>query len=59
MILFSVSSKSHNTAVLPQGSSSDDVQPAHLLPFVALAALLARLPDLALPGTKRHNQFTR
>ena len=52
MILFSVSSKSHNITTLLQGSSYDDVHPTYLLPFVTLAALLARLPDLALPGTK-------
>lgn len=58
MVSSSVSSKSHEITTLLQGSSYDNVHPTHLLPFVALAALLARLPDLALPGTKRHNQFT-
>lgn len=41
--------------MLLQGSSYDDIHPTHLLSFVALAALLARLPDLALPRTKGHS----
>lgn len=31
-----------------QKTATDDIHHTHLLPFVTLAALLARLPDLAL-----------